>query len=95
MKQALSGTVTFKAKPREDGTFLFKKRITKADCCTVLKRHPLVNTDIFEGIVNKAYKKTLDALPQRTCANINDLPDGVKIENNGFLITVTVDLKLN
>ena len=95
----MTHTITFKAKPfklrrHEDEGFDwcidFKKRVKKADCSMRPVDHTYYNSDLFEGMLNKAYKAIIGEYT--TWKRLDDMPQGVTVDTSKFLAVVTIAL---
>lgn len=90
-------TITFKAKPfklfrhENDGFDLcidFKKRVKKSDCSMKPCDHTYYNSDIFEGMLNRAYKQVIGEYT--SFKRLDDMPPGVTVDTSKFLAVVTI-----
>lgn len=91
--------ITFKTKPfklyrhEDDGFDMaidFKKRVKKSDCSMKPIDHTYYNSDMFEGILNREYKRIIGE--HKTWARLDQLPDGVTVDTTKFLAVVTIQL---
>jgi hypothetical protein len=88
--------ISYKTKIRKTATdgadyFSPKVRITKADVLGNVQSHPLSNSVIFDGLLNKAHLRAFDG---SKVVRIATLPESASVETDGFLATVTVKLQV-
>ena len=69
--------------------FKVKKTVTKTDCTMKNSDHKYYNSDLFPKILNNQHKvETRD----RPVLFLDDLPNGITVENQGFLSLVKIPL---
>ena len=94
MKTAL---ITFKTKIQKlhegDGSVSlivnYKRKLSRHDCNLRPHEHTYYNSDLFLGMLQKAYSTATNG---KEWARIASLPDSVKVDASGFLAVVTVTL---
>lgn len=72
--------------------FKLKKSLTKNDCTLKPHQHSFYNSDLFAGILNRKYKELVN---NNTLLFVDNLPEHIKIINQGFLSLVKIELPLN
>lgn len=94
-------TIEFKCKiiDVQDGEtirkgFSWKKKVQKVDCNLRPQDHAFYNSDMFIGMLNRAYRKIIGGEYADFCF-IDNLPDNVALDASGFLARVTVTLPAN
>lgn len=68
---------------------IYKKDISRKDCNLKPPDHDYYNSDLFPGMLKRAYVK---AIGGREWEKLSDLPDTVTVEKGSFLATVKVEI---
>ena len=86
--------ITFRTKLRtlDDGRrfFMPKVRVSRTDCNLRPHENDYYNSDLFEPMLNRAYKEAFGGL---SWVSLDSLPEGVTVDSSGFLAMVKVELK--
>lgn len=73
--------------------FTYKKTVGKADCNLCAHEHDFYNSDMFSGMLNRAYRKVIGEY--NTWSFVDNMPDNVTINTNGFLAIISINLPVN
>ncbi len=68
----------------------YKKKLTRKDCDLNATKHNWYNSDMFESMLNRAYKETIGQYTNHS--DITKLPEFVSIDTSKFLAVVTIEI---
>lgn len=66
-----------------------KRRVKKSDCSLRPHEHTYYNSDLFEGILNRAYQAITHG---KEWVRLNALPQHVTVDTSKFLAVVKIEL---
>lgn len=70
----------------------WKRRLHRADCNLRPQDHTYYNSDLFEGMLNSAYRRIIGEYA--TWCYLDELPVGVTVDTSKFLAVVRIALPL-
>lgn len=94
----MNAVITFKAKLDTDYNRIKFPRFTSSHVnMAIMRSHPiyggLVNSNMLNGMLDRAARKALGCSRTTQYLDINNLPDTVTIDTTGFLAKVTINIE--
>lgn len=69
----------------------YKRRVHRSDCNLTPCQHDYYNSDLFIGMLNRAYQK---AINNHKWCELSRLPENVKVTKGKFLSEVTINIEV-